>query len=61
MDAGMVGLGRMDANTAERLVRGGHRVVGCDLSVEAVARVVGLGAVMRGRVGAHPVKPAGTT
>jgi 6-phosphogluconate dehydrogenase len=44
MDVGMVGLGRMGANMAERLVRGGHRVVGYDLSVEAVARVVGLGA-----------------
>jgi 6-phosphogluconate dehydrogenase len=28
MDLGMVGLGRMGANMAERLVRGGHRVVG---------------------------------
>jgi len=28
MDIGMVGLGRMGANMAERLVRGGHRVVG---------------------------------
>ncbi len=30
MDLGMVGLGRMGANMAERLVRGGHRVVGFD-------------------------------
>ncbi len=28
MDIGMIGLGRMGANMAERLVRGGHRVVG---------------------------------
>jgi len=30
MDIGMIGLGRMGANMAERLVRGGHRVVGFD-------------------------------
>ena len=30
MDLGMVGLGRMGANMAERVLRGGHRVVGFD-------------------------------
>ncbi len=30
MELGMVGLGRMGANMARRLVRGGHRVVGFD-------------------------------
>ena len=30
MQLGMIGLGRMGANMAERLVRGGHRVVGFD-------------------------------
>jgi 6-phosphogluconate dehydrogenase len=30
MDIGMIGLGRMGANMAERLARGGHRVVGFD-------------------------------
>jgi len=35
MELGMIGLGRMGANMAERLVRGGHRVVGFDPSVEA--------------------------
>jgi 6-phosphogluconate dehydrogenase len=30
MDIAMIGLGRMGANTAQRLVRGGHRVVGFD-------------------------------
>jgi 6-phosphogluconate dehydrogenase len=30
MDIGMIGLGRMGANMAERLVRSGHRVVGYD-------------------------------
>lgn len=35
MDIGMIGLGRMGANMAERLRRGGHRVVGFDNHVEA--------------------------
>jgi 6-phosphogluconate dehydrogenase len=30
MELGMIGLGRMGANMAERLVRGGHRVIGFD-------------------------------
>ena len=30
MDIAMIGLGRMGANMAQRLVRGGHRVVGFD-------------------------------
>jgi 6-phosphogluconate dehydrogenase len=37
MNLGMVGLGKMGANMAQRLVRGGHRVVGFDLGVEARA------------------------
>ena len=32
----MVGLGRMGGNMAQRLVRGGHRVVGFDMSPDAV-------------------------
>ena len=35
MQLGMVGLGRMGANMAERLVRGGHRVVGFDVGAPA--------------------------
>ncbi len=31
MDIGMIGLGRMGANMAERLMRGGHRVLGFDV------------------------------
>ena len=42
MDIGMIGLGRMGANMAERLQRGGHRVVAFDLSAEARARVARL-------------------
>jgi len=40
MELGMVGLGRMGANMTERLVRGGHRVVGYDPNPAAVKRVV---------------------
>ena len=37
MELGMIGLGRMGANMAQRLVLGGHRVVTYDLDTEAVA------------------------
>ncbi|MGH7504463.1 MAG: phosphogluconate dehydrogenase (NAD(+)-dependent, decarboxylating) [Longimicrobiales bacterium] len=37
MDVGMVGLGRMGGNMAERLVRGGHHVVGWDHDPAAIA------------------------
>jgi 6-phosphogluconate dehydrogenase len=40
----MVGLGKMGAFMVERLVRGGHRVVGYDRDAAAVARVVSAGA-----------------
>ncbi|WP_251976104.1 phosphogluconate dehydrogenase (NAD(+)-dependent, decarboxylating) [Salinicola avicenniae] len=43
MDLAMVGLGRMGANMAERLVRGGHRVVGHDPGEEALTRAAGKG------------------
>ena len=35
MELGMIGLGRMGANMAQRLVRGGHRVVGFDPDQDA--------------------------
>ncbi len=35
MQLGMVGLGRMGANMAERLMRGGHKVVGFDPNADA--------------------------
>ncbi len=35
MDIGMIGLGRMGANMVQRLLRGGHRVVGYDPAEEA--------------------------
>jgi 6-phosphogluconate dehydrogenase len=43
MELGMVGLGRMGANMAERLLRGGHRVVGYDPQTDAVDRLVEAG------------------
>lgn len=39
MDIGMVGLGKMGADMAERLVRDGHRVVGYDRAADAVEHV----------------------
>src|SRR5690606_26629109 len=45
MELGMIGLGRMGANMTERLLRGGHRVVGYDHDPAATARVVASGAV----------------
>jgi len=44
MELGMIGLGRMGGNMTERLVRGGHRVVGYDLKPESRARVEAIGA-----------------
>lgn len=41
----MVGLGRMGANMAERLIKGGHEVVGFAPRAESVKRVVDKGAV----------------
>lgn len=35
MDIGMVGLGKMGANMAQRLIMGGHRVIGFDPRAEA--------------------------
>ena len=44
MELGLVGLGRMGANMARRLILGGHRIVAYDLSAEAVAASGGYGA-----------------
>jgi len=48
MELGMIGLGRMGANMTERLVKGGHRVVGFDPQAEARARVEDKGAESAG-------------
>jgi len=45
MELGMIGLGRMGANMAERLVLAGHRIISYDRSPEAIQRVVDKGAV----------------
>ncbi len=44
MELGMIGLGKMGAFMTERLVRGGHRVVGLDRDAAAIQRVVDQGA-----------------
>ena len=44
MDIGMVGLGKMGANMATRLIRGGHRVVGYDLSEASILAAEAVGA-----------------
>jgi 6-phosphogluconate dehydrogenase len=44
MHLGMIGLGRMGANMAARLSKGGHRVVAYDLQLEALRRAVADGA-----------------
>ena len=45
MELGMIGLGRMGSDMAQRLLRGGHRVVVYDLRIGAVQVLVELGAV----------------
>ena len=45
MKVGMVGLGRMGANMAKRLLKAGHDCVVFDLSTEAITKLEGEGAV----------------
>jgi 6-phosphogluconate dehydrogenase len=44
MELGIVGLGRMGANMARRLMREGHRIVAFDVNPDAVSRLAGEGA-----------------
>jgi 6-phosphogluconate dehydrogenase len=44
MELGIVGLGRMGANMARRLMRDGHEIVAFDVNPEAVAALAGEGA-----------------
>src|SRR5258707_13921527 len=44
MEIGIIGLGRMGANMARRLMRAGHRCVVFDLRPQSVADLVGEGA-----------------
>ena len=48
MDLGMIGLGRMGGNMAQRLLAGGHRVVAYDPNAEAVAASRSQGALGAG-------------
>jgi 6-phosphogluconate dehydrogenase len=48
MKIGMIGLGRMGANMAQRLMRGGHQCVGYDRSEANVTGLVGHGATGAG-------------
>src|ERR1700727_1768558 len=43
MQLGLIGLGKMGGNMAERLRLGGHQVVGFDFSAEAVQRLTATG------------------
>ena len=43
MELGIIGLGKMGGNMAERLRLGGHKVVGFDFSAEAVKRLTAAG------------------
>jgi 6-phosphogluconate dehydrogenase len=45
MQLGLIGLGKMGGNMAERLRRGGHTVVGYDRAAEAVSKLSDMGAV----------------
>ena len=44
MEIGMIGLGRMGGSMAQRLLKGGHRVVAYDLRPEAVKELESEGA-----------------
>jgi 6-phosphogluconate dehydrogenase len=44
MELGIVGLGRMGANMARRLMRDGHRIVAYDVNADAVSALAGEGA-----------------
>jgi 6-phosphogluconate dehydrogenase len=44
MELGLVGLGRMGANMARRLMRDGHRIVAYDVDLDAVSALAGEGA-----------------
>ena len=43
MEIGLIGLGKMGANMAERLLRGGHSVIGYDRDEQAVRRIIAQG------------------
>lgn len=51
MEIGMIGLGKMGANMATRLLRGGHKVIVHDLNAGAVAAMKSVGAQSAGDLG----------
>jgi 6-phosphogluconate dehydrogenase len=51
MELGLIGLGKMGGNMAERLRRAGHRVIGFDFNKEAVDKLTAAGSV-----GVHSLK-----
>ncbi len=50
MELGMIGLGKMGGNMAERLRRAGHKVVGFDFSADAVKKLSDAGSVGAGTI-----------
>jgi 6-phosphogluconate dehydrogenase len=52
MELGMIGLGRMGANMAERLVKAGHRVIGFDPKADARKAIEAFGAGSADSLGA---------
>lgn len=45
MELGLIGLGKMGFNMAERLRQGGHKVVGFDFNAEAVGKLTSAGSI----------------
>ena len=45
MQLGMIGLGRMGANMAQRLIRGGHTIIGYVRHAETVEALLKEGAI----------------
>ena len=45
MELGIIGLGKMGGNMAERLRLAGHKVIGFDFSAEAVKKLSDAGSV----------------
>ncbi len=45
MELGIIGLGRMGNNMAERLLNGGHKIVAYDINIESVAQTSSRGAI----------------
>ena len=62
MQLGLIGLGKMGGNMAERLKLAGHQVVGFDFNADAVARLTkagNLGVSISWGVGEEPERPQG--